>query len=50
MSFESKSVIDGAALTSTLGAGQTRQIIPINADFPAFSGYDQVMTDAAVDR
>jgi ATP-dependent DNA ligase len=30
MSFESKSVTDDAAPTSTLGAGQTRQISPIN--------------------
>lgn len=30
MSFESKSVIDDTAPTSTLGAGETRQISPIN--------------------
>ena len=30
MSFESKSVTDDAAPTSTLGAGETRQISPIN--------------------
>ena len=30
MSFESKSLTDDAAPTSTLGAGQTRQISPIN--------------------
>lgn len=31
MSFESKSVTDDAAPTSTLGAGETRQNRPINA-------------------
>jgi hypothetical protein len=30
MSFESKSMIDGAAPTSTLGVGETRQISLIN--------------------
>jgi hypothetical protein len=30
MSFESKSVTGDAAPTSTLGAGETRQISPIN--------------------